>query len=492
MGTVWRGHDRQLDRSVAVKSPHPLPPGDPRRDRLTREARLAASVSHANLVEVFDVGHDDEGPFLVMEFVDAPSLRAVGSQLDQRQVLVVGAEVARALDAVHRAGVVHRDVKPSNVLLAPAGAKLVDFGVARAVDGQTGFEPTAAGVVLGTAGYTAPEVRQGQPATARSDVYGLGVILREFLAPRPVGPGSGATATVRATVDASVVAIVDACVADDPGHRPDAAAVARILAQAATAAADRAGQPPVAEAPTSLMPPGLAARRATTVGPPPPGARPEPPGSIPSGQPAAGPSTGTGDRSAGRRGDGPPVVALAVALVVLAVVTLLALADRAADDRGDAEAGTSSDRSAASPSSTSTTLASTSTTVSTTSPSEVPTTSPSEGSGTDGDTGLLPQLPLDDPEAVESVVAETLDAIIGPDDEDEVEAIEDIAEAVAEAGEALADGDEVEAAERFREGAVVALRDLEGESRRRTVVVLEAWADQLGIRTLLGRPRLDG
>lgn len=231
MATVWRAFDVRLEREVALKRPHPMAEEDPRRERLIREARLAASVSHPNLVTVHDVGADSDGLYLVMELVEAPSLADVGRQLSPQQVLTVGVQVARALAVVHRRGIVHRDIKPGNILLSSRGAKLTDFGIA--LNDDPGSRLTEPGMVLATANYAAPEVLAGHPATPAGDVYSLGVVLRELLG-RPIGSG--------------LDELLDRATATEAWRRPDAETLATGLSVAerspvaagATAIADTA------------------------------------------------------------------------------------------------------------------------------------------------------------------------------------------------------------------------------------------------------------
>ena len=228
MATVWRARDTKLERHVALKRPHPMRHDDPRFDRLSREARLAASISHPHLVSVHDAGADSEGLYLVMELVEAPSLAQVGSTLTPDTIIETGMQVSRALAAVHRAGVVHRDVKPGNILMAEGGAKLTDFGIAVSDSTFVGDQPTAPGTLLATANYAAPEILAGHPAVDRSDIFALGVVLYELLAGHP--PFAGVDRTRRpATLGGSVGPILAQCLSPYPDDRPSANALASDL-----------------------------------------------------------------------------------------------------------------------------------------------------------------------------------------------------------------------------------------------------------------------
>src|SRR5436190_24210478 len=166
MGVVHRAHDLLLDRDVAVKVPN-LAAATGSRERFRREARAAARLNHPNVVSVYDWEERDDEAFLVMEFVDGPSLRQVVRErgpLPVREAARIGEQVAAALAHAHAKGIVHRDIKPGNVLLAPDGldpqkiVKVTDFGIARASESDTITDP---GTVIGTAGYLAPEQVRG-------------------------------------------------------------------------------------------------------------------------------------------------------------------------------------------------------------------------------------------------------------------------------------------------------------------------------------------
>jgi hypothetical protein len=183
MGIVWRARDERLRRTVAVKQLL-LQPGlgskqaEEARLRAMREARIAARLQHPNAVIVYDVAEDDDQPWLIMEYVPSKSLATVlreGGPLFPYQVAAIGAQIAGALAAAHAVGVVHRDVKPGNVLLVDDGtAKISDFGISRAVDDVV---LTATGLVTGTPAYLAPEMAKGEDPTPASDVFALGATL---------------------------------------------------------------------------------------------------------------------------------------------------------------------------------------------------------------------------------------------------------------------------------------------------------------------------
>jgi len=233
---VWKGTDLVLNRPVALKMLHVAYAGHAETlARFRAEARHAASVSHGNIARVYDYGEADppNPPFLVMEFVAGPSLAQVlaGGAMDPARSMKIVAQAAAGLQAAHRAGLVHRDIKPGNLLLAPGDVvKITDFGIAHAV----GSAPvTSTGVVIGTAGYLAPERVAGRRGSAAGDLYALGVIAYECLV--GTAPFTGTSLEVAlchrerplpalpASVPADVVALVSELTAKDPAARPDSA-----------------------------------------------------------------------------------------------------------------------------------------------------------------------------------------------------------------------------------------------------------------------------
>lgn len=188
MADVYHGQDTLLNRSVAIKVLHSQFSADEAFvKRFRREAQAAANLSHPNIVGIYDWGQAGGTYFIVMEIVDGRSLRDVlrsEGALLSRRATEIAAETAAALSVAHSAGLVHRDVKPGNILLAKDGTvKVTDFGIARAWDDSQ--ELTRTGAVMGTATYFSPEQAQGASADERSDVYALGVVLYEMLTGRP-------------------------------------------------------------------------------------------------------------------------------------------------------------------------------------------------------------------------------------------------------------------------------------------------------------------
>jgi serine/threonine-protein kinase len=251
MSVVWRGHDDVLDRPVAIKV---LAPGfaddQAFRDRMRREARAAARLSHPHVGSLYDFGEAPDGrPYMVMELIAGQSLADLlrDGPLPCARALAVGAQVAAALAEVHARGLVHRDVKPGNVMVTETGAKLVDFGISAMAD-EPLDEPPA--TLLGTPAYVAPEVVTGCPAGTAADVYSLGVLVYRALTGHLPWPVETPSQVLRAHVLAapqplppidglslSLVRLTLRCLAKDPARRPTCAELAPVWWTASRAAA---------------------------------------------------------------------------------------------------------------------------------------------------------------------------------------------------------------------------------------------------------------
>src|SRR5439155_20982553 len=184
MSSVYKARDCLLERNVALKVLHPQYSDDAEYvERFRREARSVAQLSHPHIVTVIDRGEDGGQQFIVFEFIDGENLKQLIGRigpLPVRRAVELALEIADALAFAHDHGLVHRDVKPQNVLLTPDGdAKVTDFGIARSLDVERGVTQT--GTVLGTSNYLSPEQASGQPVTPATDVYSLGVVLYELL-----------------------------------------------------------------------------------------------------------------------------------------------------------------------------------------------------------------------------------------------------------------------------------------------------------------------
>jgi eukaryotic-like serine/threonine-protein kinase len=250
MGEVYRARDTRLDRTVAVKIlPSHLSENPDARQRFEREARTISSLNHPHICTLYDVGHQEGTDYLVMEFLEGETLadRIRKGPLPPQQVLKYGIEICEGLEKAHRSGVVHRDLKPGNIMLTKAGAKLMDFGLAKAVTADkpsssgltetlisgASHPLTAQGTVVGTFQYISPEQVEGIEADARSDIFALGAVLYEMATGKRAFEGKTAASVVAAVLAAEPPAIssvqpmsppaldrvVKTCLAKDPDQR---------------------------------------------------------------------------------------------------------------------------------------------------------------------------------------------------------------------------------------------------------------------------------
>ncbi len=248
MGAIWRAHDELLDRDVALKEiiwPPELDEADRElaRSRAVREAQLAARLRHPNVVGVYDIVEEDGRPCIVMELVPFRSLRDAvleDGPMTPSQAARIGLEVLAALRAVHGTGVVHRDVKPSNILLGPQGrVVLTDFGIAKAADSSA---LTGTGVLMGSPSFVAPERARGAAAGTASDLWALGGLLYTAVEGRPPFEREDALASLTAVVteepDLSARTgplrpVIEGLLRKDPGERLDVTEAEEMLRRAA-------------------------------------------------------------------------------------------------------------------------------------------------------------------------------------------------------------------------------------------------------------------
>ncbi|GAC1572329.1 MAG: hypothetical protein NVS3B7_02960 [Candidatus Elarobacter sp.] len=312
MATVFAAFDTVLERTVAIKLLHRgRDATGVLHERFRREALAEAKIVHPNVVAVHDVGQNDEGrPYIVMDFVEGRSLQAVVADepLSSEGTAIAGAQLARALAVAHDLGIVHRDVKPANILIDEQGIPhLTDFGLARVMD-QVEAELTAPGVLVGTPHYVAPEQARYGYATPKADLYSLGAVLYFSLAGEPPFPGAGALDVALRRfeedppdlrhrvpeVDPDLAALGHALLARDPDERPaGAAALAEALidvgarlrtlrtatAPVAAPAADAQATPTEADGPAMVAapPPGASVVTAVPAEIPPPNSTMIPP-----------------------------------------------------------------------------------------------------------------------------------------------------------------------------------------------------------------------
>lgn len=281
MGEVWEAYDTSLARDVAVKVLREEFAGDSGfLERFRTEARNSASLSHPNIAQLYDYGEQEGSAYLVMELVVGEPMSDLlerESVLPEQRLLPILAQTARALHAAHVAGVVHRDIKPGNILLGSAGrVKITDFGVSRAVNQ---VPMTATGMVMGTAQYLSPEQAVGRPATPASDLYSLGIVAyeslvghRPFTGPTPVDIAVAHVNTpvppLPGSVDPTLAALVMRMLSKDPADRPrSATTLARTFDEMVTRTPPEGtpvlsyAPPPVVAAARRAVPPSYPPRR---------------------------------------------------------------------------------------------------------------------------------------------------------------------------------------------------------------------------------------
>ena len=318
---VWRAHDEELDRAVAVKLLHPhLLPDAASRSRFAAEARAVAALAHPRIAAIYDVATDDEQSALVLELIDGEALatRLRRGPLAARDAAQIAAEIAEGLLHAHERGVIHRDVKPGNILLDDEGhAHLVDFGIAHSL-AEASQRLTRTGTVMGTLRYMAPEQLAGGRIGPKTDLYALGVVLFEmlsgappFVADSPVGLADTQRSGPPAMpgVPPALAAVTRGCLAFEPDDRPRHAGV---VALALRAWLDGDGAPALALAPIER---DDVTRTAPVVLP---------------AMPAAPTQTAA---QAARRRPRRRLAAIAVALVLAALIGLAAIAVLSADPR---------------------------------------------------------------------------------------------------------------------------------------------------------------
>jgi len=273
MGEVYRARDTRLDRSVAVKIlPAEMASNAQLKMRFEREAKTISSLNHPNICTLYDVGDN----YLVMELIEGESLadRIARGPLPLGEVLRIGAQIAAALDRAHRAGVVHRDLKPGNVMLTKSGAKLLDFGLARSgvfdteYDGATQQKPlTAQGTLLGTFQYMSPEQVEGQQVDHRADIWALGCVLYEMATGRaPFVAGSRASligailrdeppsiSSVQPLLPRALDRVIRTCLAKDPEARWQSARDIERELQFVSEEREETGRPPSSSKPRTWL-----------------------------------------------------------------------------------------------------------------------------------------------------------------------------------------------------------------------------------------------
>jgi eukaryotic-like serine/threonine-protein kinase len=276
MGEVYRARDTRLDRTVAIKIlPQHLTAKPNVKQRFEREARAISSLQHPNICTLYDVGHQDGTDFLVMEYLEGETLadRLAKGPLAPEQVLKIGIEICEGLEKAHRTGVVHRDLKPGNIMLTKTGAKLLDFGLAKPLEAapvanltalptsskamEAAKPVTAEGTIVGTFQYMSPEQLEGKEADARSDIFALGAVLYEMATGRRAFEGKSQTSVIAAILEREpppisslqpmsppqLDRVVKLCLAKDPDARIQSAHDVKLQLEWTRDAGSQAGVP---------------------------------------------------------------------------------------------------------------------------------------------------------------------------------------------------------------------------------------------------------
>src|SRR6266487_1814014 len=249
MATIYRARDLQMDRDVAVKMLREVYSTNPKFvTRFLREARAASALKHPNIVQVYDYGQTDGNYYIVMELVEGTDLRSYLSSrgvLNVDRAIIIAHDIALGLGAAHRRGIVHRDVKPQNVLIGIDGSiKLTDFGIVSLYKNANAERLTTSGMTLGTVQYFAPEQAQGEIVSPAADVYALGIVMYEMLTGHPPFDGNSPVVVAmqhiqdqpeppgqfNPSIPAALEEIILRCLEKEPGTRfPDGSQLARAL-----------------------------------------------------------------------------------------------------------------------------------------------------------------------------------------------------------------------------------------------------------------------
>ncbi|HEV2494922.1 MAG TPA: protein kinase [Terriglobia bacterium] len=269
MGEVYRARDTRLDRAVAIKILPPRLSGDPvTRERFEREARTISSLNHSHICTVYDVGHQNEIDFLVMEYLEGETLaaRLERGPLPSDQLLRIAIELADALEKAHQQGLIHRDLKPGNIMLTKAGSKLLDFGLAKPMPRSeaalttmaTAAKPlTTEGAIVGTFLYMAPELFEGKEADVRSDLFAFGAVLYEMATGKRAFEGKTSASVIAAILERepapitslqpmtppALERVIKTCLAKDPEERFQSAHDLKLQLQWIAEAGSQAGVP---------------------------------------------------------------------------------------------------------------------------------------------------------------------------------------------------------------------------------------------------------